>query len=117
MDRGVESPSVLEEERPRDPAGSLALPGSALAARRGVSGVHYSRDCNLEDVVLDQLLPQHDDAELNAQLHEAAPRGTLQGGEEGRGGQTRRSSERHGRELSQPADWGGVGRGGAPTNH
>lgn len=39
--------------------------------------VFYLRDPDLEDVVLDQLLPQHDDAELNAQLNEAASRCTL----------------------------------------
>lgn len=44
--------------------------------------VHYIRDSDLEDVVLDQLLSQHDDAELNAELHEAAPWSTLQGGED-----------------------------------
>lgn len=27
---------------------------------------------------LDQLLPQHDDAQLDAELHQAAPRGALQ---------------------------------------
>lgn len=37
----------------------------------------YSRDADLKDVVLDQLLPQHDDAELNAQLNEAASWRTL----------------------------------------
>ena len=31
-----------------------------------------------KQVVLDQLLPQHDDAELDAELHQAAPRGALQ---------------------------------------
>lgn len=45
--------------------------------RGGGRGVHYIRDSDLKDVVLDQLLPQHDDAELNAELHEAAPRSTL----------------------------------------
>lgn len=40
--------------------------------------IHYIRDSDLKDVVLDQLLPQHDDAELNAELHEAAPGSTLQ---------------------------------------
>lgn len=37
----------------------------------------YSRDANLKQVVLDQLLAQHDDAELDAELHQAAPRGAL----------------------------------------
>ena len=37
----------------------------------------YLRDANLKDVVLDELLPQHDDAELDAQLDEAASRCTL----------------------------------------
>lgn len=49
----------------------------------------YIRDSNLEDIVLDQLLPQHDDAELDAQLHETASRSTLQGGREDRGGAVR----------------------------
>lgn len=40
--------------------------------------IHYVRNSNLKDVVLDQLLPQHDDAELNTELHEAAPGSTLQ---------------------------------------
>lgn len=44
--------------------------------------VHYIRDSDLKDVVLNQLLPQHDDAELNAELHEAAPRSTLQRGKD-----------------------------------
>lgn len=35
------------------------------------------RDTNLEDVVLDQLFTQHDDAELNAKLNEAASWRTL----------------------------------------
>lgn len=49
--------------------------------------VHYIRDSNLKDVVLDQLLPQHDDTELNAELHEAAPGSTLQRGKDkGRSG-------------------------------
>lgn len=39
--------------------------------------VVYLRDADLKDVVLDQLLPQHDDAELNAQLNEAASWCTL----------------------------------------
>lgn len=39
--------------------------------------VVYLRDANLKDVVLDQLFPQHDDAELNAQLNEAASWCTL----------------------------------------
>lgn len=37
----------------------------------------YSRDADLKQVVLDQLLAQHDDAELDAELHEAAPGGAL----------------------------------------
>lgn len=114
MDRGVESPSVLEEERPRDPAGSLALLGSALAARRGVSRVHYSRDSNLEDVVLDQLLPQHDDAELNAQLHEAAPRGALQE-EKRKDGAVRPGGAQRGKGANSASLWRpqGLGQGGA----
>lgn len=36
-----------------------------------------SRDADLEQVVLDELLAQHDDAELDAELHQAAPRGAL----------------------------------------
>lgn len=43
---------------------------------------HHLRDANLKDIVLDQLLPQHDDAELDAQLHETASRSTLREGEE-----------------------------------
>lgn len=43
---------------------------------------HHLRDSNLKDIVLDQLLPQHDDTELYAQLHETASRSTLQEGEE-----------------------------------
>lgn len=39
----------------------------------------HSRDADLEQVVLDELLPQHDDAQLDAQLHQAAARGTLRG--------------------------------------
>lgn len=35
--------------------------------------VDYLRNADLKDVVLDQLLPEHDDAELDAQLNEAAP--------------------------------------------
>lgn len=42
---------------------------------------HHLRDSNLKDIVLDQLLPQHDDAELYAQLHETASRSTLQEGD------------------------------------
>lgn len=37
----------------------------------------YLRDADLKDVVLDQLLAQHDNAELNAQLDEAASWRTL----------------------------------------
>ena len=58
----------------------------------------YSRDSDLKDVVLDQLLPQHDDAELDAQLHEAAPRGALQDEKMQEG-----TSDRQGHELSQAA--------------
>lgn len=39
----------------------------------------HSRDADFKDVVLDQLLSQHDDAQLNAQLDEAASRRTLRG--------------------------------------
>lgn len=45
--------------------------------RRVERTVVYLRDPDLKDVVLDQLLPQHDDAELNAQLNEAASWRTL----------------------------------------
>lgn len=38
---------------------------------------YHSRDADLEEIVLDQLLAQHDDAQLDAELHQAAPRGTL----------------------------------------
>lgn len=70
-----------------NPAKSLALLSQALAARREMRRVHYIRDSNLKDVVLDQLLPQHDDTELNAELHEAAPGSTLQRGKDkGRSG-------------------------------
>lgn len=41
----------------------------------------HSRDADLEEVVLDELLAQHDDAELDAELHQAAPRGALRGGQ------------------------------------
>ena len=58
----------------------------------------YSRDSDLKDVVLDQLLPQHDDAELDAQLHEAAPGGALQDEKMPEG-----TSVRQGHELSQAA--------------
>lgn len=44
--------------------------------------IRYIRYSNLKDIVLDQLLPQHDDAKLNAELHEAAPRSTLQRGKD-----------------------------------
>ena len=63
-----------------------------------MSRAHYSRDSDLKDVVLDELLPQHDDAELDAQLHEAAPRGALQDEKMQEG-----ASDRQGRELSQAA--------------
>lgn len=43
---------------------------------------HHLRNSNLKDIVLDQLLPQHDDAELYAQLHETASWSTLQEREE-----------------------------------
>lgn len=39
--------------------------------------VIFLRDSDFKDVVLDQLLPQHDDAELDAQLDEAASWRTL----------------------------------------
>lgn len=42
----------------------------------------HLRDSDLKDIVLDQLLPQHDDAELYTQLHETASRSALQEGEE-----------------------------------
>ena len=58
----------------------------------------YSRYSDLKDVVLDQLLPQHDDAELDAQLHEAAPGGALQDEKMPEG-----TSVRQGHELSQAA--------------
>lgn len=32
----------------------------------------YSRDADLKQVVLDELFPEHCDAELDAELHEAA---------------------------------------------
>lgn len=38
---------------------------------------YHSRDADLEEIVLDQLLAQHDDAQLDAELHEAAARSTL----------------------------------------
>lgn len=57
-------------------AESLAL------LQKGQRNGHYVRDANLKDIVLDQLLPQHDDAELDAQLHETASRSTLQWGEQ-----------------------------------
>ena len=65
-----------------------------------MSRAHYSRDSDLKDVVLDQLLSQHDDAELDAQLHEAAPRGALQDEKTQEG-----TSDRQGHELSQAAVW------------
>lgn len=37
----------------------------------------HLRDADLKDVVLDQLFPQHDDAELNAQFDQAASWSTL----------------------------------------
>lgn len=46
-------------------------------ASEEIRRIHYIRDSDLKDVILDQLLPQHDDAELNAELHEAASRSTL----------------------------------------
>ena len=98
MERGENSHRILEEQKPWDLAGSLTLPGSALAATSGVSRAHYSRDSDLKDVVLDELLPQHDDAELDAQLHEAAPGGALQDEKMQEG-----ASDRQGRELSQAA--------------
>lgn len=95
VERGGNSQAVLEEERSWHPTESLE-------ARREARGVGYSRDSDLKDVVLDQLLPQHDDAELDAQLHEAAPRGALQGGGDARGGdQAKWSPGRQGCELSQ----------------
>lgn len=55
-------------------------PGSWHAQKRQRTD-HHLRDSNLKDIVLDQLLPQHDDAELYAQLHETASRSTLQKGD------------------------------------
>ncbi|TNN52346.1 hypothetical protein EYF80_037429 [Liparis tanakae] len=46
----------------------------------GVYALH-SRYANLKQVVLDELLAQHSDAQLDAQLHEAAGMGTLEGEE------------------------------------
>lgn len=75
---------------------------------------HYIRDSNLKDVVLDQLLPQHDDAELNAELHEAASRGTLQTvGNGERSGQWSSEKQRH--TLSQAVMGQGPGQE-APLN-
>lgn len=63
--------------------------------QKGQRHGHYVRDANLKDIVLDQLLPQHDDAELDAQLHETASRSTLQEGEHrDRSGQTMRALEK-----------------------
>lgn len=39
----------------------------------------HSRYADLKQVVLDELLAQHGDAQLDAQLHEAACVGALQG--------------------------------------
>lgn len=64
---------------PRLPARPSPPPAAA-----GTEAGRYSRDADLKQVVLDQLLAQHDDAELDAELHEAAPWGTLQWGEERR---------------------------------
>jgi len=46
----------------------------------GVYALH-SRYANLKQVVLDELLAQHSDAQLDTQLHEAAGMGTLEGEE------------------------------------
>jgi hypothetical protein len=55
---------------------SLAPPSWWRPSPHPRSGRH-SRDADLEEVVLDQLLPQHYDAQLDAELHQAAPRGAL----------------------------------------
>lgn len=49
------------------------LPLAPLGPQAG----RYSRDANLKQVVLDELLAQHNDAELDTELHQAAPRGAL----------------------------------------
>lgn len=76
VDRGVKNRTLGEEGAGTScwKSGRVGLgPGGKWGGRRG----HYIRDSDLKDVVLDQLLPQHDDAELDAELHEAAPRSTL----------------------------------------
>lgn len=57
-------------------------------SRRDRETDHHLRDSNLKDIVLDQLLAQHDDAELDAQLHEAASRSALQRERRDRSSQT-----------------------------
>lgn len=42
----------------------------------------HSRYANLKQIVLNKLLAKHGDAQLDAQLHEAACMGTLEGGGE-----------------------------------
>ena len=63
---------------PASPAAQTSgRPAPRLCPLRPEAG-GYSRDADLKQVVLDQLLPQHDDAQLDAEFHQAAPRGTLQ---------------------------------------
>lgn len=70
---------------PRPPLCPRLLPVSGPPVRSGPCAPRppraggYSRDADLKQVVLDELLAQHDDAELDAELHEAAPRGALRG--------------------------------------
>lgn len=92
---------VTRAPSPVCPATSFSVPHPGQGPTACHSGHHESRapaagdsrDADLEEVVLDELLAEHDDAELDAQLHEAAARGTLrQAGRDGTAGQL---SQRH----------------------
>ena len=67
------SPTQTTLEPPRGPIGPHPLPPTLL----GPEATRYSRDADLKQVVLNELLAQHDDAELDTELHQAAPWGTL----------------------------------------
>lgn len=98
-------PHHLPVWHPHAPTPSWPRPGIILPP-----APRYSRDADLEKVVLDQLLAQHDDAELDAELHQAAARGALQV----EGGRVRsHPTPRHGREDRPPGrgarpSWGGL---------
>lgn len=62
-------------ETPANTSGLTGLNPQQAKSREFI--IHYIRDSDLKDVVLNQLFPQHDDAELDAELHETASWGTL----------------------------------------